>query len=164
MASKVNGAFAAAETSRRPAINAQAAAIRINDYFKGYISLTAARTLLAVHWIQEGLMDERNTSPYIEIRNGGYYVAGSRVSLASVIQAFRQGASPETILQEYPYIGSLSNVYGVIAFILENPTVVEEYLASQEQLWKDLQNEHTPSSDMLARFEAGRKLLNRQTA
>jgi uncharacterized protein (DUF433 family) len=109
-------------------------------------------------------MDKRNASPYIEIRNGGYYVAGSRVSLASVIQAFRQGASPETILQEFPYIGSLSNVYGAIAFILENPTVVDEYLASQEQLWKDLQNEHTLSSDMLARFEAGRKLLNRQTA
>jgi hypothetical protein len=32
---------------------------------------------------------------YTEIRNGGYYVAGSRVSLASIVYAFRDGASPE---------------------------------------------------------------------
>ena len=109
-------------------------------------------------------MADVNANPYVEARNGGYYIAGSRVSLASVIQAFRQGASPETILQEFPYIGSLSNIYGAITFILENPTIVQEYLSRQEQLWKDVKNEHPLSSDMLARFEAGRKLLNRQPA
>ena len=109
-------------------------------------------------------MTEKNTSRYVETRDGGYYVTGSRVSLASVIHSFRQGASPETILQDFPYIGSLSNVYGAIAFILENPAAVEEYLATQEQLWNDIESEHPLSSDMLARFEAGRKLLNRQPA
>jgi hypothetical protein len=34
---------------------------------------------------------------YVEEREGGYYLAGSRVSLASLIFAFREGASPETI-------------------------------------------------------------------
>jgi uncharacterized protein (DUF433 family) len=37
----------------------------------------------------------------MEEREGGYYVAGSRVSLASVILAFREGASPETIRQNF---------------------------------------------------------------
>ncbi len=61
------------------------------------------------------------TNQYVEIRNGAYYLAGTRVSLASVIPAFRHGASPETILQDFPVIGSLSKVSGASAFILENP-------------------------------------------
>jgi hypothetical protein len=34
---------------------------------------------------------------YVEERDGDFYVAGSRVSLASIIHEFRDGASPETI-------------------------------------------------------------------
>jgi len=79
-------------------------------------------------------MAEVTSSPYVEARNRGYYVAGTRVSLASVIHAFRQGASPETILQDFPHVGSLAKVYGAIAFILENPGIAESYLNDQEQL------------------------------
>ena len=104
------------------------------------------------------------TGTYVEICDGGYYVADSRVSLASVVYAFRQGASPETILQDFPYIGSLSKVYGVITFILENPHTVEEYLASQEKLWKDLESSHPLPTEMVGRFEKGRDLLHRQPA
>ena len=39
---------------------------------------------------------------YVEKRNGGYYVMGSRVSLESVIYPFLDGASPETIVEEFP--------------------------------------------------------------
>jgi len=35
---------------------------------------------------------------YIEQRNGGYYVAGTRISLDSVVYAFNRGESPEQIL------------------------------------------------------------------
>ena len=35
-------------------------------------------------------------SEYVEQRNGGYYVAGSRVSLDSVVYAFRRGESLTT--------------------------------------------------------------------
>jgi len=34
---------------------------------------------------------------YIEKRDGNYYVAGSRISLDSIVHAFRRGESPETI-------------------------------------------------------------------
>jgi uncharacterized protein (DUF433 family) len=57
---------------------------------------------------------------YVEERVGGYYLAGSRVSLASVIPAFREGASPETIRQNFPSL-SLGQVYGAIAFYLDHP-------------------------------------------
>jgi hypothetical protein len=39
---------------------------------------------------------------YVEVREGGVYITGSRVSLASIIYAFRDGASPETIRQNFP--------------------------------------------------------------
>ena len=38
---------------------------------------------------------------YIEERNGGYYVAGTGVSLDSLVQCFADGLSPETILGEF---------------------------------------------------------------
>jgi hypothetical protein len=44
---------------------------------------------------------------YVEQRDGGYYIAGTRISLDSVVHAFRNGASPETILRSFPLIGSL---------------------------------------------------------
>ena len=39
---------------------------------------------------------------YVERRDGGYYVAGSRVSLASIVCQFQEGASPETIRENFP--------------------------------------------------------------
>ena len=42
---------------------------------------------------------------YIEQRNGGYYVAGTRVSLDSVVCAFKRGDAPDRILERYPLLG-----------------------------------------------------------
>ena len=39
---------------------------------------------------------------YIEQRDGGYYIAGTRIGLDSIILAFKDGESPETILQSFP--------------------------------------------------------------
>ena len=39
---------------------------------------------------------------YVEMRSGGYYVAGSSVSLASIIYEYRDGAAVETIRQNFP--------------------------------------------------------------
>ena len=72
-------------------------------------------------------------SPYIEARNGGYYIAGTRIGLNVVIFDFRDGDSAEAILQAYPSIGSLAKVYGALTFILEHPGEIEEYLAEQDR-------------------------------
>lgn len=76
------------------------------------------------------------TKQYIEERAGGMYIAGTRVSLASVVLQFRQGASPETILQNFPALTSLENVYGAIAHYLANEAAVDEYLKAQKQKWE----------------------------
>jgi hypothetical protein len=50
---------------------------------------------------------------YLELRNGGYYFIGSRISLAAIYYPFfRDGASPETIQQDYSSYLTLEKVYG----------------------------------------------------
>ena len=39
---------------------------------------------------------------YIEQRNGGCYLAGTRISLDSVVSCFNQGQSPEAIQEGFP--------------------------------------------------------------
>jgi hypothetical protein len=53
------------------------------------------------------------------------------VSLASLITAFRSGATAEEIAQQYPSI-ELAEVYVVIAFYLRHRTEVDTYLRFQE--------------------------------
>jgi uncharacterized protein (DUF433 family) len=88
---------------------------------------------------------------YIERRNESYYVAGTRVSLESVVHRFREGASPETILQRFPALGSLANVYGAIAFALANPELVEKYLAEQQSKWESIASSADPAPQGLSR-------------
>ncbi|HUI43202.1 MAG TPA: DUF433 domain-containing protein [Terriglobia bacterium] len=71
---------------------------------------------------------------YVEERNGGYYLRGSRVSLESVICLFLDGASPETLVDEFPTL-SLEQVYGAITFYLANRARMDAYLAETEKLW-----------------------------
>ena len=103
-------------------------------------------------------MAEMPTSQYVEIRNGGYYVHGTRIGLDVIVHQFQEGKSPEAILQEYPSIGSLTKVYGAITFILEHQDAVEAYLRDQDRLWEELKQTHPLPPDMLQRFYRAREL------
>jgi uncharacterized protein (DUF433 family) len=72
-------------------------------------------------------------SEYIEQRNGGYYLAGTRISLDSVVYAFNRGDSPERILEEFPLLKKLSSVYGAIAFYLDHKAELDKYLEDTER-------------------------------
>jgi uncharacterized protein (DUF433 family) len=61
---------------------------------------------------------------YVEQRNGGYYVQGTRVSLDSVVSCFNDGESPEAIRQNFPSL-TLEQVYGAIAYYLANEKAVD---------------------------------------
>jgi uncharacterized protein (DUF433 family) len=39
---------------------------------------------------------------YVEPRDGGYFILGTRVSLDSVVYAFLRGESPEGIAESFP--------------------------------------------------------------
>lgn len=65
---------------------------------------------------------------YVEQRDGGYWVAGTRVSLDSIVYAFLGGQTAESIAQSFPVL-TLEQVYGAIAFYLANRPDIDAYLA-----------------------------------
>ena len=71
---------------------------------------------------------------YIEQRDGNYYVAGTRVSLDSIVHAFRRGESPETICQNFEVL-QLEEVYGAVAYYLANQSDIDAYLVRQGEKW-----------------------------
>ena len=94
---------------------------------------------------------------HVENRNGVYYVPGTRISLDSIVYAFRLGATPETIKEDFDGL-SLPHVYGAIAFYLDNQAHLDAYLAARKGQWLELERQGTPpSSDLLARLESGRQ-------
>jgi uncharacterized protein (DUF433 family) len=95
---------------------------------------------------------------YVEERSGALYISGTRVSLASVVLQFREGAAPETILQTFPALASLENVYGAITFYLANQPKVDEYLKAQKQKWEEFRRSADPLPPGLsARLEGIRR-------
>ncbi|MBI3990031.1 MAG: DUF433 domain-containing protein [candidate division NC10 bacterium] len=71
------------------------------------------------------------SKPYVEQRDGGYWVAGTRVSLDSIVYAFLAGQTGESIAQSFPVL-TLEQVYGSIAFYLADRTEIDAYLEKAE--------------------------------
>jgi uncharacterized protein (DUF433 family) len=71
-------------------------------------------------------------SEYIEPRHGGYYVAGTRISLDSVVYSFNEGQSPEAIQEDFPSL-KRAQVYGAIAFYLDHQAEIDKYLEGTER-------------------------------
>lgn len=93
---------------------------------------------------------------YIENRDGVYYVPDTRISLDSIVYAFRQGSSPESIREDFEGL-SLARVYGAIAFYLDHQAEVDAYLAGHKQQWAELERHGTPPSpDLQARLDRAR--------
>ncbi len=67
------------------------------------------------------------TNQYVEQREGGYWISDSRVSLDSIVYAFHEGQTAESIAQSFPVL-SLEQVYGAVAFYLRNQEAVDSHL------------------------------------
>ncbi|AFZ30521.1 hypothetical protein Glo7428_1974 [Gloeocapsa sp. PCC 7428] len=76
---------------------------------------------------------------YVEQREAGYWLSGSRVSLDSIVYSFVRGELPEQIVQSFPTL-TLEQGYGafaqrmqsIIAFYLSNQEVIDAYLKQGE--------------------------------
>jgi len=90
---------------------------------------------------------------YVEVRNGAYYVAGTRIGLDVVTYDFRNGQTTEAILDAYPSIGSLVKIYGAITFILEHPREIEAYLAEQNRRYEEFKARDPLTPGMIERVE-----------
>lgn len=72
------------------------------------------------------------SAAYVEQRDGAYCVAGTRVSLDSIVYSFRAGQSAEAIAQAFPVL-SLEQVYGAITYYLGHRDEVDRYLEGRRQ-------------------------------
>jgi uncharacterized protein (DUF433 family) len=88
------------------------------------------------------------TKQYVEQRDKGYWIVGTRISLDSVIYSFLNGESPESIAQNFPLL-SLEQVYGAIAFYLANQELVDAYLKEGETEFRRLQESCREQSPLL---------------
>jgi len=80
---------------------------------------------------------------------GSWRLAGTRISLNSVVYSFHDGATPEQICQDFPGL-SLAQVYATIAYYLNNREQVDRYLQQTQQSAEGLRNElNTRHSDFL---------------
>ena len=78
---------------------------------------------------------------YVEFRDESYWVAGTRVSLKSVVLAFQNGLSPETIAAEcFPTL-TLEEVYGAVAYYLGHQSEINQYLKESAAAAEKLQQE-----------------------
>jgi uncharacterized protein (DUF433 family) len=64
---------------------------------------------------------------YVTQLDGAYRITGTRVSLESVVYAFLNGQTPESIAQSFPVL-TLEQVYGAITFYLARRAEIDAYL------------------------------------
>ncbi len=78
---------------------------------------------------------------------GGWLVAGTRISLASVVHAYWNGRLPESIVADFPAL-SLEQVHGAIAYYLKHRSSVDQYLETQDKQWDQFKQkssaQHSP--------------------
>ena len=93
--------------------------------------------------------------------HGVMRVANTRVMLDSIVVAFEQGHSPETIRDQYPSL-TLEQVYGAITYYLANRDDVLDYLKRQVAVWAEWEGwSRSRPSPLLERLRARRETLSR---
>ena len=75
---------------------------------------------------------------YVNLQDGSYRIGRTRVSLDSVVYAYRRGASPESIQRSFPAL-TLEYVHGALAFYLSHRAEMDKYLAEGEAEFEKLQ-------------------------
>jgi uncharacterized protein (DUF433 family) len=94
---------------------------------------------------------------YIEQRDGGYYVIGSRVSLDSVVYAFLRGESPEGISESFPGLG-LERVLGALTYYVANQDALDCYLTEGRSKFESLrQQSRRESPELYAKLAEARQ-------
>ena len=85
---------------------------------------------------------------YVHERDGGYWITDTRISLDSVVHAFKRGAAPEAIQRAFPLL-TLEEVYGALAFYLGHSEEIDAYLDQEADAAADW------AKDLNATVEAG---------
>jgi len=88
-------------------------------------------------------MTELNLTQSVPLTRGDdgvLRIAGSRVTFDSIVHQFKSGATAEQIQEDFPSV-TLSDIYAVIAYFLQHPRAVEDYLSEQAQAAQQVRRE-----------------------
>lgn len=101
---------------------------------------------------------------YIEQRNSGYFIEGTRVSLDSVVYAFLRGESPEGIAESFPAL-TLEQIFGALAFYLAHQEQMDSYLSEGRREFETLRREARHNYPALyAKLDEARQKSNMPSA
>ena len=90
------------------------------------------------------------------IVEGAYRIGETRVSLDSLVYLFREGMSPESMVESYPAL-SLEQVHGALAYYLGNQREIDAYLMEGQRA-AQLQHERSrkTNSELIAKLQRAR--------
>lgn len=97
-------------------------------------------------------------SSYVDARDGGFWIAGKRISLDSIVYAFRRGQTAESIRSSFPLL-TLEEVYGAIAYYLANEQEIDQYLVKEDAEFEKFQRATRDSDEWYLRMQKAREEL-----
>ncbi|HEY7387152.1 MAG TPA: DUF433 domain-containing protein [Bryobacteraceae bacterium] len=95
---------------------------------------------------------------YVERRETGFYIIGSRVPIDRIIWEYRNGEDPETIRSHYPTL-TLGQVSGAIAFYEGHKEEIEEAMAARRSAEDAYTAAHPNAPDIKQKFERMRRQI-----
>jgi uncharacterized protein (DUF433 family) len=110
-------------------------------------------------------LEVTQTVPLTQWEDGSVRVAGSRVTLESILYQFKLGASAEYIQESFPSL-ELREIYGAIFYYLQNMEAVEEYLRQSSEAaeeGKRFIDEHFDTKALRERIRARRAQMMKKS-
>ena len=93
---------------------------------------------------------------YVTRVEGAYRIAGTRVSLDSLVYLFREGMSAESMVDSYPAL-TLEQVHGALAFYLANQNEIDAYLIEGHRAAESQHKQSRKSNaELIARLQRAR--------
>ncbi len=96
-------------------------------------------------------------------KDGVLLVSKTRVTLDTIVGAFKDGAAAEEIAHQYPSV-SLADIYSIISYYLHNKKQVDAYLKRREKISQEIRKQNEAKFDqtgirerLLARQKNGKK-------
>jgi len=84
--------------------------------------------------------------PLVSDSDGVLRVGTSRVTLDTLVAAFREGLTAEGIVEQYPSL-ELGDVYSVIGYYLHHQDEVDAYLRERQRLAGEVRRENEAQFD-----------------
>ena len=75
------------------------------------------------------------------IKGGTPHIAGTGVTVRTIVRFYKLGMSPEEIAAEYPHL-SLAQVYGALAYYHANRVDMDAHMAAEEAASDRIEQEH----------------------